>query len=239
MIRADRVVAPSFEGLAFVGYRFPPEVILLAVHRYLRCGLSYRYAEELLAERGIDVDHVTLYRGTVALSQSVSRRTLRLAPRAVWTAKGHHAEPCGVARLRPAWHPKIVAAPSTQQCPQDRPGSLDRDPGSRLHPEPTPRPLRTRRGGRTPPANRSSLHRTRQHHLDRTSRPCRSALARSNNATAPPAVVTRGHLGVPALRGLVCGAGHGFLDRRRRGRPGRLRGLRRRRSGLDRGACRP
>jgi transposase-like protein len=41
---------------AFAGYRFPPEVILLAVRWYLRFGLSYRDLEELLAERGIDVD---------------------------------------------------------------------------------------------------------------------------------------------------------------------------------------
>src|SRR3979409_2749100 len=47
---------------AFKGFRFPPEVIVLAVRWYLRFGLSYRDLEELLAERGIDVDHVTLYR---------------------------------------------------------------------------------------------------------------------------------------------------------------------------------
>jgi transposase-like protein len=47
---------------SFAGFRFPPEVILLAVRWYLRFGLSYRDLEELLAERGIEVDHVTLYR---------------------------------------------------------------------------------------------------------------------------------------------------------------------------------
>jgi IS6 family transposase len=47
---------------AFTGYRFPPEVIALAVRWYLRFGLSYRDVEELLAERGIEVDHVTVYR---------------------------------------------------------------------------------------------------------------------------------------------------------------------------------
>jgi hypothetical protein len=46
----------------FTGIRFPPEVILLAVRLYLRYGLSYRDLEELLAERGIEVDPVTLYR---------------------------------------------------------------------------------------------------------------------------------------------------------------------------------
>jgi transposase, IS6 family len=47
---------------AFAGFRFPPEVILIAVRWYLCYGLSYRDLEELLAERGIEVDHVTLFR---------------------------------------------------------------------------------------------------------------------------------------------------------------------------------
>ena len=46
----------------FAGFRSPPEVISLAVRWYLRYGLSYRDVEELLAERGITVDHVTIYR---------------------------------------------------------------------------------------------------------------------------------------------------------------------------------
>jgi transposase, IS6 family len=46
---------------AFVGFCFP-DVIVLAVRWYLRFGLSYRDVEELLAERGIEVDHVTVYR---------------------------------------------------------------------------------------------------------------------------------------------------------------------------------
>jgi transposase-like protein len=37
-------------------------VIVLAVRWYLRFGLSYRDVEELLTERGVQVDHVTVYR---------------------------------------------------------------------------------------------------------------------------------------------------------------------------------
>jgi transposase-like protein len=37
-------------------------VILLAVRWLLRNGLSYRDVEELLAERCILVDHITIYR---------------------------------------------------------------------------------------------------------------------------------------------------------------------------------
>jgi transposase, IS6 family len=47
---------------AFTGFCFPSDVIVLAVRWYLRFGLSYRDVEELLAERGIHVDHVTVYR---------------------------------------------------------------------------------------------------------------------------------------------------------------------------------
>lgn len=47
---------------AFVGFRFPAEVIVVAVRWYLRFNLSYRDVEELLVERGVEVDHVTVYR---------------------------------------------------------------------------------------------------------------------------------------------------------------------------------
>src|SRR3712207_7075695 len=38
------------------------EVILWAVRWYLRFGLSYRDLEAMLADRGVAVDHVSLYR---------------------------------------------------------------------------------------------------------------------------------------------------------------------------------
>src|SRR5262249_5314360 len=47
---------------------FPREVIAVAVRWYLRYGLSYRDVEELLAERGIEVDHVTVYPWVRALT---------------------------------------------------------------------------------------------------------------------------------------------------------------------------
>jgi len=61
-VRRPRVVRPSTQRSAFAGFRFPPEVITVAVRWYLRYGLSYRDVEELLAEREIAVDHVTVYR---------------------------------------------------------------------------------------------------------------------------------------------------------------------------------
>jgi len=62
-VRIIRRTCPSLAApSAFAGFRFPPRVIVLAVRWYLRFGLSYRDVEELLAERGVEVDHVTLYR---------------------------------------------------------------------------------------------------------------------------------------------------------------------------------
>ena len=65
--RKDEPVSPSnrrhpalLSRSAFAGCRFPAEVITVAVRWYLRYGLSYRDIDELLAERGIEVDHVTL-----------------------------------------------------------------------------------------------------------------------------------------------------------------------------------
>jgi transposase-like protein len=57
--RSARVPAPRS---SFAGFRFPPDVIMMTVRWYLRYGLSYRDVEELPAERGIAVDHVTIYR---------------------------------------------------------------------------------------------------------------------------------------------------------------------------------
>ncbi|ABW12273.1 Transposase and inactivated derivatives-like protein [Parafrankia sp. EAN1pec] len=61
MMRRRRV-RPPVPTSEFAGFRFPPEVIVLAVRWYLRYALSYRDVEELLAERGLEVDHVTVYR---------------------------------------------------------------------------------------------------------------------------------------------------------------------------------
>jgi transposase-like protein len=47
---------------AFAGFRFPSDVIVVAIRWYLRFNLSYRDVEEPLVERGVEVDHVTVFR---------------------------------------------------------------------------------------------------------------------------------------------------------------------------------
>jgi hypothetical protein len=57
--RPHSLMAPKS---AFAGFRFPAEVIVVAVRWYLRYNLSYQDVEELLVERGVEADHVTVFR---------------------------------------------------------------------------------------------------------------------------------------------------------------------------------
>ena len=54
--------------------QFEPEIILLAVGWYLRFSLSYRDVEELLAERGLHADHVTVWRWVQRYAPEMERR---------------------------------------------------------------------------------------------------------------------------------------------------------------------
>ena len=58
--RLIRPIQPPWS--AFTAFSHPPEVISIAVHWHLCCGLSHRDLEELLSERDVEVDHVTLFR---------------------------------------------------------------------------------------------------------------------------------------------------------------------------------
>ena len=64
--------------MKFSGRHFPKDVILTAVRWYLRYNLSYRDVEELIAERGIVVDHST-----------INRWVVKYAPLLVEPAKNH------------------------------------------------------------------------------------------------------------------------------------------------------
>ena len=44
------------------GRHYPRDLILQSIRWYLRYGLSYRDLEEILEERGVGIDHTTLYR---------------------------------------------------------------------------------------------------------------------------------------------------------------------------------
>ena len=58
----------------FKGAHFPKSVILQAVFFYVRYAVSYRDLEEILAERGVTVDHATLNRWVVKYSPMIAAR---------------------------------------------------------------------------------------------------------------------------------------------------------------------
>ncbi len=75
------------DARTFRGLRFPAEVILWAVRWYRQFPLSYRDLECMLADRGVEVDHVSLYRWVQRFAPALERRLRR------------HLRPC-----RGPWH---------------------------------------------------------------------------------------------------------------------------------------
>ncbi|MDP5220827.1 IS6 family transposase [Ruegeria sp. 2205SS24-7] len=64
--------------ISFKGARYPKDVILFAVFFYVRYGVSYRDLEEIMSERGIEVDNTTLNRWVTknagAIAEAARRR---------------------------------------------------------------------------------------------------------------------------------------------------------------------
>jgi transposase-like protein len=52
----------------------PPELILLCVRWYCRYQLSYRDVEEMMRERGLDVDHSTVFRWVQRYAPEINKR---------------------------------------------------------------------------------------------------------------------------------------------------------------------
>src|SRR5215213_1551554 len=75
------------DARAFRGFRFPAEAILWAVRWYLQFPISYRDLERMLADRGVEVDHVALLRWVQRFAPELEKRMRR------------HLRPC-----RGPWH---------------------------------------------------------------------------------------------------------------------------------------
>ena len=54
--------------IGFTGRHFPKDIILMAVRWYVAYPLSYRNIEDLIAERGVKVDHATVNRWVIHYS---------------------------------------------------------------------------------------------------------------------------------------------------------------------------
>ena len=59
-------------SIDFKGNQFQKRVILYAVFFYVRYGVSYRDLEEIMAERGAEVDHATLNRWVVKYAPQIA-----------------------------------------------------------------------------------------------------------------------------------------------------------------------
>ena len=67
-------MARSTHAPLFCGRHFPDDIISLAVRWYLRYSLSYRDLEEIMAERGVAVDHSTIWRWVDHYAPELERR---------------------------------------------------------------------------------------------------------------------------------------------------------------------
>ncbi len=59
---------------AFKWKHFQGEIILLCVRWYLRYALSYRNLEEIMMERGLSVDHTTIYRWVMIYAPQIEQK---------------------------------------------------------------------------------------------------------------------------------------------------------------------
>ena len=60
---------------AFKWKHFQGEIILLCVRWYIRYALSYRNLEEIMMERGLSVDHTTIYRWVMIYALEIEKRS--------------------------------------------------------------------------------------------------------------------------------------------------------------------
>ena len=72
-------------AISFKGAHFPKEVILMGVRWYVAYPLSTRHVEELMEERGVDVDHSTINRWTIKYSPLLEE-ALHRRKRPVWVS---------------------------------------------------------------------------------------------------------------------------------------------------------
>src|ERR671918_2115293 len=54
--------------------QFEAEIILLCIRWYLRYALSYRDLEEMMRERGLSVDHTTIFRWVQRYAPEINKR---------------------------------------------------------------------------------------------------------------------------------------------------------------------
>ncbi len=77
IVGGDKLIIPLLMELhmnPFKGRHFQRDIILWAVRWYCKYGISYRELQEMLAERGVNVDHSTIYRWVQRYAPEMEKR---------------------------------------------------------------------------------------------------------------------------------------------------------------------
>jgi putative transposase len=72
-------------AVSFKGAHFPKEVMLMGVRWYVAYPLSTRHVEELMEERGVELDHATINRWVIKYSPQIEE-TFHRRKRPVWVS---------------------------------------------------------------------------------------------------------------------------------------------------------
>ena len=91
--------------------RHESEIILLCVRWYLRYSLSYRDLEEMMNERGLSIDHTTIYRWVQAYAPELERR---IRPHLSLTNDSYRVDETYI-KVKGAWKYLYRAVDSTGQ----------------------------------------------------------------------------------------------------------------------------
>src|SRR5215470_17746494 len=102
---------PVAETDLFKWRHYQPEIILLCARWYLRYALSYRDLEEMMNERGLSLDHTTIYRWVQAYALELEKR---IRPHLRPTNDSYRVDETYI-RVKGAWKYLYRAGDSTGQ----------------------------------------------------------------------------------------------------------------------------
>ena len=89
----------------FSGRHFPRDIILWAVRWYCRYGVSYRDLEEMMTERGVPVDHTTIYRWVQKYARELDKQTRWSRQVPDWQASSWRVDEASIGRSPPVARP--------------------------------------------------------------------------------------------------------------------------------------
>ena len=86
--------------IPYARHQFPPEVIQHAVWLSLRCTLSFRDVEDLLAERGLEISYGSIRRWVLKFGPAIARRLRQHWPN---PSPRWHLDEMAILSANPGW----------------------------------------------------------------------------------------------------------------------------------------